>query len=150
MFFLSMTYTLWHELDTFTLFKLVVGITHFIFEKPNCQTDSVFFITFLFVWSIFFFTFVCSCILNLFQNLSVLLAPVVTFNTLVIEAIMSTVKRTVKAMFSELFLSMKIYSGHAIIKKLFENYNSNHFEKYSFKNFGETTVVILNFFIKPD
>ena len=78
------------------------------------------------------------------------MAPVVTFNTLVIEAIMSTVKRTVKAMFSELFLSMKIYSGHAIIKKLFENYNSNHFEKYSFKNFGETTVVILNFFIKPD
>ena len=126
------------------------GYSSFYFWKTQLSTWFSFFY-YLFICLIYvFFTFVCSCILNLFQNLSVLLAPVVTFNTLVIEAIMSTVKRTVKAMFSELFLSMKIYSGHAIIKKLFENYNSNHFEKYSFKNFGETTVVILNFFIKPN
>ena len=126
------------------------GYSSFYFWKTQLSNWFSFFY-YLFICLIYiFFTFVCSCILKLFQNLSVLLAPVVTFNTFVIKAIMSTVKKTIKAMFSELFLSMKIYSGHAIIKKLFKNYNSNHFEKYSFKNFGETTVVILNFFIKPN
>ena len=53
-------------------------------------------------------------------------------------------------MFSELFLSMKTYSVHATIKKFFENYNLNLVEKYSFKSYRETRVVILKFFIKTD
>ena len=52
-------------------------------------------------------------------------------------------------MFSELFLSMKTYSVHATIKKFFENYNLNLVEKYSFKSYGETRVVILKFSSKP-
>ena len=45
---------------------------------------------------------------------------------------------------------MKTYSVHATTEKLFENYNSNLFENYSFKNYMETRVAILKFFIKTD
>ena len=57
-----------------------------MYERPSCIDFLLRFYVFdLFLY--YFFTLVYSCILTFFQNLSVLLAPVVASNILVIEAL---------------------------------------------------------------
>ena len=62
--------------------------------NPIVNLIQFFYCLFICLIYVYIFFHVCLlCILTFFQNLSVLLAPVVTSNTLVIKAILSTVKK---------------------------------------------------------